>query len=893
MYYKMSHEQLNTYYEESQRNPTEIIFMQVGGFYEAYYFPNDIGCGKQVATLLRIHLTCKRPNDPWTNTNPKFAGFPLNSLNKFLTILNDMKYVVAIYEQEKNNPKHRYLRGKYTENLRMDTESMDEVSVNSKLMSIFLEKYDVIIARKRVTEYKLHYCTLEMNSLKFYFGELLDSSLTRLVEKFFIQNQPSEFMFQLSGNFSVEEEAAVNKIVRENSTNSATLERSSSKNDMDVMLDTIHAAFRHPPSLVYFPFMTECVYRMLQYVKEHLPTLKQVFSVDENPWLVTDSKPFLQCNRDLYGELFLFEVEKDRKMYGHQVKSVYEMFTSSMNSIGKRCFYRKLQYPMTCVSDMEQSYGKIENANTMCSMYRELIDVEYYYIRWMRHSLSELKLATLLQTYVRLEEFYPMLKDFNQDVHERWDITAMSEKRDYLKKVSDTYQQQSEEYQKVVRTLQEHCTKEQELHLTLVPELIGSFYTITNARWKKWPDKKRLLYRVISNQSTTKKVMLHSLEEVFPSMHFTYTQIRKYQRERHEEDTVYFLEQHSKRLESFHKQLGEDSMYSSLAKFFKQRGYTRPSVKEADVFEMTVDQGRHALMEYLHPNDLFTPFSCRMDQNTRGQLLYGVNSSGKSTYMKTMCLLLWLAQCGLWVPAKLFSFSPVSVLFSKFKHMDNLFRKHSTYITEISELNYILDRAQPRSLICLDEFPVGTEIYSSSTLLMSLMEHFVHKKYNFMVTTHIPYIYNFVEERFMDEIQTFHFRMREEAVNEIQLVSSPQDLYDREMVEGPGDTHYGLEIAQKHGLDTTIIDRAYSFRNCIQVTYSNPDPKPSRYNSKLSIIACENCNSKQNLHTHHILPQQVCENQNVSESGFRKNGLYNLKVLCETCHETIHKNGKV
>jgi DNA mismatch repair ATPase MutS len=159
-----------------------------------------------------------------------------------------------------------------------------------------------------------------------------------------------------------------------------------------------------------------------------------------------------------------------------------------------------------------------------------------------------------------------------------------------------------------------------------------------------------------------------------------------------------------------------------------------------------------------------------------------------------------------------------------------------------------------------------------------------------MVTTHIPYIYNFVEERFLDEIQTFHFRMRDEAVNEIQLVSCPQDLYDREMVEGPGDTHYGLEIAQKHGLDSTIIDRAFRLRNCIQVTYSNPDPKPSRYNSKLSVVACENCNSKQNLHTHHILPQQACESQNVAESGFRKNGLYNLKVLCETCHENLHKN---
>ena len=299
--------------------------------------------------------------------------------------------------------------------------------------------------------------------------------------------------------------------------------------------------------------------------------------MDENPWLVTDSKPFLQCNRDLYAELFLFVVVKDRKMYGHQVKSVYEMFTSSMNSIGKRCFYRKLQYPMTCVADIEQSYQKIQNANTFCAMYRDLIDVEYYYIRWMRHSLSELKLSSLLETYVRLEEFYPMVKEFNQDVHERWDIQAMSEKRDYLKKVSETYQQQLEQYQAIVKTLQEHGTMEPELNLTIVPELIGSFYTITNTRWKKWPEKKRLLYRVISNQTASKKVMLHTLRNNFRVCILRI--LNSAINERHEEDTVYFMEKHSKLLESFHKQLGEDSMYSTRQVFLFSVGIHVPPSK--------------------------------------------------------------------------------------------------------------------------------------------------------------------------------------------------------------------------------------------------------------------------------------------------------------------------
>jgi 5-methylcytosine-specific restriction endonuclease McrA len=65
------------------------------------------------------------------------------------------------------------------------------------------------------------------------------------------------------------------------------------------------------------------------------------------------------------------------------------------------------------------------------------------------------------------------------------------------------------------------------------------------------------------------------------------------------------------------------------------------------------------------------------------------------------------------------------------------------------------------------------------------------------------------------------------------------------------------------------------------------EDKISKYNSQLNVKECFSCKTNINLHTHHILPQQEFNNENQKE-GFRKNALYNLVVLCDSCHTKTH-----
>ena len=343
-------------------------------------------------------------------------------------------------------------------------------------------------------------------------------------------------------------------------------------------------------------------------------------------------------------------------------------------------------------------------------------------------------------------------------------------------------------------------------------------------------------------------------------------------------------------MEKINQKISNDSLYSVLKYFFKKHGYVCPEIYNQDNFFLEVKNIRHSLIEYLNPNDIFVPFSYSMDSQFSGSVIYGMNSSGKSTFMKSIILGLWFAQCGLWVSAESFSFTPVNSFFTKFSHLDNLFKQQSLFVSEISELKYIIDRMTHKSFLCLDELTSGTEIFSSSSLIISLLEYFTKKNIPFLFTTHIHIISDYIKNHLKDRIKLYHFEVNESKCmkDNLLLTMNKSDFYNRSLQEGSGRSHYGIEVAEKLGIPNIIIDRSYNIRKYIRCEYIEEKEKKSRYNKKLEVKECFKCSSRENLHTHHIFPQENFKQDNILSDGFRKNALYNLLVLCHSCHEDLH-----
>ena len=143
----------------------------------------------------------------------------------------------------------------------------------------------------------------------------------------------------------------------------------------------------------------------------------------------------------------------------------------------------------------------------------------------------------------------------------------------------------------------------------------------------------------------------------------------------------------------------------------------------------------------------------------------------------------------------------------------------------------------------------------------------------------------------MDErIQLYHFEVNEKNYKEIFLTSDKNDFYNRTLQKGSGRSQYGIEVAEQLGLPKNIIEKSYSLRKYIRCDYIEEKRRKSRYNKELEVRECFKCSSRENLHTHHIFPQENFrgEEESILKDGFRKNGLYNLLVLCHECHEKLH-----
>ena len=65
-------------------------------------------------------------------------------------------------------------------------------------------------------------------------------------------------------------------------------------------------------------------------------------------------------------------------------------------------------------------------------------------------------------------------------------------------------------------------------------------------------------------------------------------------------------------------------------------------------------------------------------------LLYGVNSVGKSSLLKSVALSVIMSQSGMFVPAKEYNITPYEKLIVRIGNSDNLFEAHSSFICEIT-----------------------------------------------------------------------------------------------------------------------------------------------------------------------------------------------------------------
>lgn len=317
----------------------------------------------------------------------------------------------------------------------------------------------------------------------------------------------------------------------------------------------------------------------------------------------------------------------------------------------------------------------------------------------------------------------------------------------------------------------------------------------------------------------------------------------------------------------------------ALARCATEYGLITPTFVEATTSSVQITQLRHPIIERIHTGSPYIRHDLSLGSEgaagaaeaKNGLLVYGSNSSGKSSLMKALGIAILCAQAGIPVAATSMTLAPYTGIFTRILGNDNLWAALSSFAVEMTEFRAILKYANEKSLVLGDELCSGTETRSATAIVSAGIQTMVKRGTQFLLATHLHEISELEEIRRLNGVKFTHLAMEYDA-------ATKTILYKRHLQEGSGSSLYGLEVCYGLDMDPEFLELA---RKCRTTS------KSSRYNAAVIVRCCEVCKSERSLESHHIIHQADSKNGFV-EPGAKVHRASNLTVLCEMCHKDHH-----
>ncbi|WP_321288413.1 hypothetical protein [uncultured Sunxiuqinia sp.] len=165
-------------------------------------------------------------------------------------------------------------------------------------------------------------------------------------------------------------------------------------------------------------------------------------------------------------------------------------------------------------------------------------------------------------------------------------------------------------------------------------------------------------------------------------------------------------------------------VYSAVAEVAKEQGFCFATINTGDTNSIEMYGVYHPLVPNAIGNDLL------IGENSNMIFLTGANMAGKSTFMKTFSIAIYLAHVGFPVPAKKMRFSIQNGIFTTINLPDNLNLGLSHFYSEVSRVKKVAESVNrnDRLIIVFDELFRGTNVKDAYDATVAVANAFAGKR---------------------------------------------------------------------------------------------------------------------------------------------------------------------
>lgn len=311
-------------------------------------------------------------------------------------------------------------------------------------------------------------------------------------------------------------------------------------------------------------------------------------------------------------------------------------------------------------------------------------------------------------------------------------------------------------------------------------------------------EHKRQIPGIIHDESATGKTVFIEPEKsiaINNEIHNLYAE-RRAEIYRIVKDLCNFLRPYTQEIEAAAKHIIKLDTIRAKAKLALRINASKPLIGSKPVMNYKQAFNPILYLKQKGSDQKTIPFDLELLNNNRMLILSGPNAGGKSVTLKTCGLLQLMLQCGMLVTANENSkFGIYESIFTLIGDQQSIEDDLSTYSSHLTHLKKIIDVANDKSLVLIDEFGSGTDPKIGGGIAEAVLKELQHKNSLGVITTHYS------------NLKFFAYK-NQGFVNGSMEFDKNQLKPTYQLIVGRPGSSFAFEIATKTGLPESVIEYA-------------------------------------------------------------------------------------